>query len=103
MQVLLYVRDQKAVHRQQEQDTVLHRNMDISKIEPFEFLDRRQWNLSIHQDHLELIEGTEFKVVRGSYGPERTWRVYRLNSSRWRFFKGHSCEELAAKDIHMNG
>ena len=63
MEVLLYVRDQKAVHRQQEQDTVLHRNMDISKIEPFEFLDHHQWNLSIHQDRLELIEGIEFKSM----------------------------------------
>ena len=74
-QVLLYVRDQKAVHRQQEQDTVLHtdRNMDISKIEPFEFLDHRQWNLSIRQDHLEQIEGTEFKsfVVRTALNEPR--------------------------------
>ena len=60
MQVQHYVPDQRAVHHQREQDTVLHRK-DISKTEPFEFLDHRQWNLSIRQDRLELIEGIEYK------------------------------------------
>lgn len=80
MQVQHYVPDRRVVHRQPELDTVLHRK-DISKIEPFEFLDHHQWNLSIHQDRLELIEGIEFRSIDVLYdrasGLRRLWTAVR--------------------------